>query len=66
MPAGANLLPSTWALKVNWYPDGQMQKNKAHFCVRGDKQIARVDYFESYALVASCSTIRMVMILAIQ
>jgi hypothetical protein len=43
-----------------------MLKNKARFCVRGDKQIAGVDYFESYAPVASWSTVRMVMNLAIQ
>jgi hypothetical protein len=29
MPHGANLLPSTWALKIKRYPDGRMQKNKA-------------------------------------
>jgi histone deacetylase 1/2 len=66
MPDGANLLPSTWALKIKRYPDGRMRKNKARFCVRGDKQIAGVDYFESYAPVASWSTVRMVMNLAIQ
>jgi hypothetical protein len=57
MPDGANLLPSTWALKLKRYPDGNMQKLKARFCVRGDKQIAGVDYFESYAPVASWSTV---------
>jgi hypothetical protein len=66
MPAGANLLPSTWALKIKRYPDGNKRKSKARFCVRGDKQIAGVDYFESYAPVASWSTIRMVMNLAVQ
>jgi hypothetical protein len=66
MPDGANLLLSTWVLKVKHYPDGNMQKLKACFCVRGDKQIRGVDYFESYAPVASWSTFRMVMNLAIQ
>jgi hypothetical protein len=66
MPDGANLLPSTWALKLKRYPDGNMRKLKARFCVRGDKQIAGVDYFESYAPVASWSTVRMVMNIAIQ
>jgi hypothetical protein len=66
MPSGANLLPSTWALKIKRYPDGRMRKNKARFCVRGDRQIAGVDYFESYAPVASWTTVRMVMNLAVQ
>jgi hypothetical protein len=47
MPSGSNLLPSTWALKIKRYLDGSMRKNKARFCVRGDKQIAGVDNFES-------------------
>jgi hypothetical protein len=29
MPDRANLLPSTWALKIKRYPDGRMCKNKA-------------------------------------
>jgi hypothetical protein len=66
MPGGSNLLPGTWALKTKRYPDGRMRKHKARFCVRGDKQIAGVDYFESYAPVASWATIRMVMNIAIQ
>ena len=60
LPLGANLLPSTWAFKINRYPDGRMRKNKARFCVRGDCQIKILDYFESYAPVASWSTIQMV------
>jgi hypothetical protein len=43
-----------------------MQKNKAQFCVEGDKQIAGVDYFKSHAPVASWSTVHMVMNLVIQ
>jgi hypothetical protein len=57
MPKGANLLPSTWAFKVKRYPDGRMRKHKARFCVRGDKQLEGVDYFESYAPVVAWSTV---------
>jgi hypothetical protein len=66
MPHGSNLLPRIWALKTKRYPDERMRKHKARFCVRGNKQITRVDYFESYAPVASWSAIRMVMNLTIQ
>jgi hypothetical protein len=34
MPAGANLLPSTWALKIKCYPEGRKRKSKACFYVR--------------------------------
>ena len=66
MPEGANLLPSTWAFKIKRNPDGSIRKYKARFCVRGDKQIADVDYFESYAPVVSWSTVRMLLNLSIQ
>jgi len=66
LPRGANLLPSTWAFKIKRYPDGRMRKHKARFCCRGDKQIAGVDFFESYASVVAWSTVRMVMNIAIQ
>ncbi len=66
LPRGANLLPSTWAFKIKRYPDGRMRKHKARFCCRGDKQIAGVDFFESYAPVVAWSTVRMVMNIAIQ
>ena len=66
MSPGANLLPATWALKIKHNPDGSNSKFKARYCARGDKQIQNVDYFESYAPVASASTVRMVMTLAMQ
>ena len=60
LPCGANPLPSTWAFKIEQYPDGRMQKQKAKFFVRGDCQIKNLVYFESYAPVVLWSTIRMV------
>jgi hypothetical protein len=33
-----NVLPSTWAFKCKWCPDGSVRKLNARFCVRGDKQ----------------------------
>ena len=66
IPEGANILPSTWTFKIKRYPDGTIRKFKARFCARGDKQIADVDYFESYAPVVSWSTVRMLLNLLIQ
>jgi hypothetical protein len=62
MPKSANL-----PFKVRRYPDGRMHKHKAtRFCVRGDKQIEGVDYFESYAPVVAWSTVRMIMNMTVQ
>ena len=34
-----NIVPSTWAFKCKKYPDGSVNKLKARFCTRGDKEI---------------------------
>ena len=46
-----HVLPSTWAFRCKRYPDDLIRKLKARFCVRGDRQIEGVDYFETFAPV---------------
>ena len=65
LPKGANVLPSTWAFKRKRYPDGLIWKLKARFCVRGDKQIEGVDYFDTYAPVVSWLTVRLMFTLSL-
>lgn len=60
-----NVLPSTWAFKIKRYPDGLMRKLKARFCVRGDKQIEGVDYFDTFAPVVNWNTVRLLLILSV-
>jgi hypothetical protein len=60
-----NVLPSTWAFKCKRYPDGLIKKLKARFCVRGDRQRAGVDYFETFAPVVSWTTVRLMLILSL-
>ena len=55
------ILPGTWAFKLKRLPDGSPLKYKARYCVRGDKQVPGVDYFEIYAPVVQWSTIRLVL-----
>ena len=62
-PANKNVLPSTWAFKRKRYPDGRIWKHKARFCVRGDKQLPGIDYFDTYAPVVSWSTVRLMLTL---
>jgi hypothetical protein len=64
VPEGANVLPLTWVLRVKRYPDGRFRKFKARLCVRGDKQVEGVDYFEKYAPVVQWSTVRMMLCLS--
>jgi hypothetical protein len=49
---------------VKRFPNGLVKKFKARFCVRGDKQIEGVDFFETWAPVVSWPTVRALLILA--
>ena len=60
-----NVLPSTWAFRCKRYPDGLIKKLKARFCVRGDKQLEGIDYFETFAPVVSWTTVRLMLILSL-
>ena len=62
---GSNVLQSTWAFKKKRYPDGELKKYKARFCVRGDQQIEGLDVFETYAPVVSWITVRILLVLSI-
>jgi hypothetical protein len=65
IPEGANILPSTWVLRIKRYPDGRFRKVKARFCARGDKQVEGVDYVEKYAPVVSWTTVRLLLCMSI-
>jgi hypothetical protein len=65
LPTGANVLPSTWVLRIKRFPDGRLRKFKARFCARGDRQIEGVDYFDKWAPVVSWSTVRMLLCMSI-
>ena len=65
VPAGKKILGGTWVFKRKRNPEGKIIKYKARYCVRGDQQVAGVDYFESYAPVTMWYTVRMMFILSI-
>ena len=43
--------PSTWAFRLKRFPNGLAKKFKARFCIRGDRQVEGVDFFETWAPV---------------
>jgi hypothetical protein len=65
VPANKKVLNSTWVFRRKGFPDGKLRKHKARFCVRGDQQVARIDYFETYAPVTSWTMVRLLLTLSI-
>jgi hypothetical protein len=57
-----NVLPGTWAFRCKRFPDGSVRKLKARFCVRGDKQVEGVDFFDTYATVVNWQTVRLMLV----
>ena len=61
------VIPLTWAFRIKRWPSGLMRKIKARLCVRGDLQTEGVDdVFDTYAPVASWTSIRMLTVLSLQ
>jgi hypothetical protein len=48
------------------FPSGLVCKLKGRFCARGDRQIANVDYFSTFALVVSWTMVRLLLTLSVQ
>jgi Reverse transcriptase (RNA-dependent DNA polymerase) len=67
LPKGARILPCVWAMRrKRRILDGSIYKWKARLNMDGGKQIRGVDYWETYAPVATWTTIRIVLIMAIK
>eukprot|EP00804_Cyclotella_cryptica_P019951 CCRYP_007860-RA/>CCRYP_007860-RA protein AED:0.15 eAED:0.00 QI:0/-1/0/1/-1/0/1/0/252 len=67
-PEGVNVIDSTWAFKLKQFkqfPDGLIKKTKAHCCIRGDQQVHRIDFFETYAPVVQWIIIWLMLILEV-
>jgi hypothetical protein len=60
-----HVVPSTWAFTCKQYPDGWIEKFKACFCARGDKQLEEIDFFKTFAPVVQWTTIWQMLILEI-
>ncbi|GKE70120.1 zinc finger, CCHC-type containing protein, partial [Tanacetum coccineum] len=59
LPPGCKSLGCKWIFKRKLKVDGTIEKFKARLVIQGFKQKSGIDYFDTYALVARISTIRM-------
>jgi hypothetical protein len=58
VPEGARILPAEWAMRrKRRIMDGSIHKWKARLNIDGGKEVQGLDYWETYAPVASWSTI---------
>ncbi|GKB46828.1 zinc finger, CCHC-type containing protein [Tanacetum coccineum] len=64
LPPGCKPLGCKWIFKRKLKVDGTIEKFKARLVIQGFKQKSRIDYFDTYALVARISTIRLLIAMA--
>ncbi|GKA61804.1 zinc finger, CCHC-type containing protein [Tanacetum coccineum] len=64
LPPGCRPLGCKWIFKRKMKVDGTVEKFKARLVIQGFKQKSGIDYFDTYALVARISTIRLLIALA--
>ena len=66
VPKDATILPAVWAMKRKRRIDTrEVYKWKARLNIDGSKQTKGVNYWETYAPVASWSTIRLILLMAV-
>ncbi|GJX33232.1 MAK10-like protein [Tanacetum coccineum] len=63
-PPGCKPLGCKWIFKTKQKVDGTSEKFKARLVIQGFRQKSRIDYFDTYALVARISTIRLLIAMA--
>ncbi|GKC10875.1 zinc finger, CCHC-type containing protein [Tanacetum coccineum] len=64
LPPGCKPLCCKWIFKRKMKVDGTIDKFKARLVIQGFRQKEGIDYFDTYALVASITTIRLLLALA--
>ncbi|GJR75779.1 zinc finger, CCHC-type containing protein [Tanacetum coccineum] len=64
LPPGCKPLGCKWILKKKMKVDGTIDKFKARLVIQGFRQKEGIDYFDTYALVARISIIRLLIALA--
>ncbi|WJZ92853.1 hypothetical protein VitviT2T_011828 [Vitis vinifera] len=66
LPEAKNAIGVKWVFRTKFNSDGSIFRHKARLVVKGFAQVARVDYGDTFALVAKHDTIRLLLALASQ
>ena len=65
MPQGNKPILAIWSMKRKRDPGGAIIKWKARLCAHGGMQTKGINYWETYSLVVSWTTVRLVLILSL-
>jgi len=65
LPPGTQLINSVWSYQRKCTVDGHLLKHKVRLCADGQQQQYGIDFFESYTLVITWSTIQLVLLLSV-
>jgi hypothetical protein len=57
MPSDTKIIMSIWSFNHKRYPDGTLNKHKAHSCVHGRMQTWGQNYWETYAPVVNWASV---------
>ena len=64
VPCGANVVGSKWVFRVKKDAASNVVRHKAQLVTQGYSQVEGVDYFDTFAPVATLASIRMVLAMA--
>jgi hypothetical protein len=64
IPSDTKIIMSIWSFKRKCYPDGMLNKHKAHLCAHGGMQSWGQSYWETYAPVVNWASIRLILAIA--
>ena len=65
VPPHITCIPMVWSMKWKRNPVGEIIKWKARLCAGGHRSVEFVEYWNTYSLVVSWQTIRLIFTLAI-
>jgi hypothetical protein len=64
IPLGTKTIMAIWSFKRKRYPDGSLNKHKAHLCAHGGMQTWGQNYWETYAPVVNWDSVRILLAVA--